>query len=332
VLYRGREDNLGEEVGLDAIAQTAGILPTVKTPDILCAAYIPNLLPNRLVRRSMYGRSDLQGIESLMDMLDETFTDWMWEIEIAKGRIHVNEDVLKQDDKTGDTRYNIDQAIYVKLDVDPAANGGEPITATQFAIRADQYEKTVLNLLDRIITSSGYSPQSFGLNIAGRAESGTALNIRERKSFSTTAKKQAYWEQPLRQLVKGMCMIATECLGKRFTIQDDVNIAFMDCVSNNQGETSNAIKTLSDAKAISTETKVRMFHPEWTDAQVNEEVQAILGEGSPALEAPEEGLDLDQMKQKAGNMNTQGEQDISPDDKPGPIPGMNKPKANPFQK
>jgi hypothetical protein len=106
----------------------------------------------------------------------------------------------------------------------------------------------------------------------------------------------------------------------------------MDCVSNNQGETSNAIKTLSDAKAISTETKVRMFHPEWTDAQVNEEVQAILGEGSPALEAPEEGLDLDQMKQKAGNMNTQGEQDISPDDKPGPIPGMNKPKANPFQK
>lgn len=169
--------------------------------------------------------------------------------------------------------------MYEELDVDPTSMT-KVIEATQFEIRSAQFEQTCLNLLDRIITSAGYSPQSFGLNIAGRAESGTALNVRERKSFSTTNKKQSYWEDGLKDLIKAMCVIKQTFLGGNFTCDLDVNIAFSDGISNNLSEVSNSVKTLSDAKAISTDTKVRMVHPEWTDEQVQEEVERILNDES----------------------------------------------------
>ena len=48
-------------------------------------------------------------------------------------------------------------------------------------------------------------------------------------------------------------------------------------------EVSNSVKTLSDAKAISTDTKVRMVHPEWTDEQVTQEVERILNDDSAGM-------------------------------------------------
>ena len=164
--------------------------------------------------------------------------------------------------------------------------------------------------MDRIITSAGYSPQSFGLNIQGRAESGTALNVRERKSFATTNKKQSYWEDGLKDLIKAMCIIKQTFLGGNFTCELDVNIAFADGISNNMSEVSNSVKTLSDAKAISTDTKVRMVHPEWTDEQVEQEVERILNDdtvGQP-MDNPE---DLTQMDfGKNNQLNNKGTSDV----------------------
>lgn len=297
-LYEGSSDRLGIKVDLSTLEETAELEEEVKVPNELFVVYIPNMLPNRLNRSSYCGRSDLQGIESLMDALDETFSSWMRDIQLSKGRIHIPESYLEPT-SNGDGKFNIDQSEYVKLEIDPT-NSSQGIDATQFAIRANEFEKTILNLLDRIITSAGYSPQSFGLNIAGRAESGVALNVRERKSFITTSKKQAFWEEPLRTLVKLMLMAYNEVLGgKVVTDPETITIEFSDSVSNNMTEISNTIKILSDAKAISTETKVRMAHPEWNDSQVNEEVQRIT-EGENAVYAvpnPDENPDVDQLKQ-----------------------------------
>lgn len=297
-LYQGTSDNLGKAISLKSIDETKGLLENTPTNGIMTCVYIPNLLPNRLNRQSYSGRSDLQGIETLMDALDETFSAWMVDIQIARGRIHVPSGYLKEG-SNGNGKFDIDRMAYEELEVDPTAMTS-PIEATQFAIRSAEFEQTCLNLLDRIITSAGYSPQSFGLNIAGRAESGTALNVRERKSFSTTNKKQAYWEASLKRLVSSMCMIKQMMLGGSFTCDLDVNIAFADGISNNMSETSNSVKTLSDAKALSTDTKVRMVHPEWTDKQIKEEVERIMEEesvGTP-MDNPE---DLTQMS--FGNNN-----------------------------
>lgn len=313
-LFEGSSDNLGTEVDLKTIEETKDLEPEQKVPDALFVVYVPNMLPNRLNRSSCHGRSDLQGIESLMDALDETFSAWMIDAQLARAKIHVPESFLEPT-KEGEAKYNIDQSLYVKLDVDPTAqNMG--IDYNQFAIRANDFEKTALNLLDRIITSAGYSPQSFGLNIAGRAESGTALNVRERKSFITTSKKQAYWEEPLKTLVKLMILAYNEVLGG--VIKSDpesITVEFCDSVSNNIGEISNSVKTLSDAKAISTEVKVRMVHPEWNDSQVDEEVQKILDDDAMAI-PDDSNPDIDQLKAGISDEGDEGEGGAFPPKKP----------------
>lgn len=299
-LYMGSSDNLGTLVQLSECEATKGMQQNVDTADVMTCVYIPNLLPNKLDRQSPMGRSDYQGQETLMDALDEVFSAWMVDVQIARGKIHVPSGYIKSlGDGTG--KFNIDTMAYEEMDVDPTAMA-KPIEATQFEIRSEQFEKTCLNLLDRIITSAGYSPQSFGLNIAGRAESGTALNVRERKSFSTTNKKEAYWEAGLKKLINAMCIIKQTYLGGTFTCDLDVNIAFADGISNNLSEVSNSVKTLSDAKAISTDTKVRMVHPEWTDKQVEEEVERIMNDDSAGqpMDNPE---DLTQMQFGINNQN-----------------------------
>lgn len=300
-LYEGSSDSLGKKVELSTIDETNGLQPEQSVPKALFVVYIPNMLPNRFNRSSCFGRSDYQGIESLMDALDETFSSWMVDIQLARAKMLIPESYLEGDGK-GNGRFNVDKNLYVKLEVDPVDSNAK-ITPNQFSIRANEFEKTILNLLDRIITSAGYSPQSFGLNIAGRAESGTALNVRERKSFITTSKKQAYWEEPLKELVKMMILVYNEELGgKKIGCDPEfLTIEFCDSVSNNLNEISNSIKMLSDAKAASTETKVRMAHPEWNDSQVDEEVKKILDDDAAAMALPDDtNPDIEQLKGSFG--------------------------------
>ena len=284
-LWLGSTDSVGKKCSLSDCEATKGLKAKVDTYGLFLSAYVPNMLPNKLVRTSRTGRSDYYGIEGLMDALDETFSDWMRDIQLAKGRVHLPESYLDgvEDAKP---RFNIDQDMYVKLDVDPT-NDSQSITATQFDIRSDQFEKTCLNLLDRIITSAGYSPQSFGLNIQGRAESGTALNIRERKSFSTTHKKESYWEKALKYIVTCMCELNNNINPtEKISTVIDINVTFTANTSNNQESIANSVKMLADASAISTETKVRMVHPDWTEAKVQAEVQLIKNDS--ALQMPDD--------------------------------------------
>lgn len=297
-IYQGSESNLGNETKLSACPE-AKDFEDVTTP-CMCAFYIPNMLPNRLNRRSNHGRSDYAGIETLMDALDETFTCWMIDVQNARARMHLPQGWIKNVD--GEPSFNIDQRMYVEMDADPLALGNTLLNPTQFAIRAEDMEKTCLNLLDRIITSAGYSPQSFGLNIQGRAESGTALNVRERKSYSTTAKKESYWEPELKAIVVAMCILYNEYLGGKFTRALEVNVAFSDFLANNQLELAQCIQTLDAAKALSTETKIAMLHPEWTPKQIADEVALISEQTKPEpIQGPEDNMDITQID-KAKNM------------------------------
>jgi len=277
-LYKGTCDKLGSKVELDYHPETAEMEDVIYTGiDDILAVYIPNMLPNKLDRNSCLGRSDYLGQEGLMNNLDELFSTWQKEILLAQGRILIPESYLEK--INGKDSFNVDRSLYVKLDMDPTIEGSK-ITATQFEIRADQFEKTALNLLERIITSAGYSPQSFGLNISGRAESGTALSMRERKSFATKNKKQAYWQPAISKLVELMILVYNEMLMGSIEENITLNVAFSDGITNDLGELSASVKLLSDAMAASVETKVKLIHPDWNEEQVAEEVQKIKDENA----------------------------------------------------
>jgi len=298
-LYVGSQDKLGKKDSIEKYE----MFKKYKDVDsgfatILCA-YVPNMLPNRLNRTSYLGRSDYSsGVIDMMDSLDETYSAWIKEIGVAKGRLHVPEDFLdKKKDETGRVidRFNIDKDVYVLLDVDPTQIEGSKITATQFDIRATQFEITTLNLLERIITSAGYSPQTFGLNIQGRAESGTALAIRERKSICTKSKKETYWEPAIRKLVMLCMLIGSKFLSLGFSIDSQISCSFGDSLTNDINEISTSVQKIASAMAASVETKVRMLHTEWSEDEVATEVSKIIAEnGLMAAIPPDSQMNLEE--------------------------------------
>lgn len=293
-LYLGTGDRLGKKISLDVHPETADMEEVIETVDELLVVYVPNMLPNRLLRASNLGRSDYSGIEGLMDSLDETFSCWMRDIVLAQAKILIPEQFLS---KSGDKfKYNLDQMLYVQLDVDPITmQSKNVITPQQFDIRAEKFEKTAINLLERIISSAGYSPQSFGLSIEGRAESGTALSLRERKSFATKGKKEKYWNAALDRLVRLILLVYKHELKGSVDTELDINIEFNDGITNNLQELATSVQMLNNAQAVSTETKVRLLHPEWEEEQILTEVQRILDENRVAVPDIFPNLDAEQI-------------------------------------
>lgn len=296
-LYKGNDERLGYEISMPENLDYEDVSTSIK--DIL-TVYIPNILPNRLDRSSCLGRSDYLGVEGLMDSLDETYSSWMKDILLAQGKVMIPAQYLEKSE-TG-FRYNIDRMIFAKLDIDPILEGNS-MTSVQFAIRATEFEQTALNLLERIISSAGYSPQSFGLSIQGRAESGTALSIRERKSFATKGKKEAYWEPALKKLTS--LMLALYKLELKGVVEADVSITtqFSDSITNNVTELSAAVQQISAAYAASTATKVKLLHPEWSADEVTAEVELIIKENNlgPQEEPDDFGSVDDTSKEDTGD-------------------------------
>lgn len=293
-LYLGREDKLGHEVPLDSLNETMGLVNRTFA-DIFPVVYVPNVLPNKLNRMSCQGRSDFLGIEGLMDAFDEIYTMWSREIMLAQAKILLPESFLRSLGN-GKSAFNPDKTMYVGLDIDPISGESAKITPQQFEIRSEDFERTALNYLERIIASAGYSPQSFGLSVQGRSESGLALQLRERKSFATKAKKEKYWEAAIRHLVKCiMVLYKSELSGSGIDENLEINISFSDGVMNNLSEISDALTKITTAKAASIETKIRMLHPDWNEEKIATEIKLIQDEVEP-IEPPDGNLDQAQLE------------------------------------
>ncbi|MEA0553770.1 phage portal protein [Lysinibacillus irui] len=271
-LYKGSETMLGERISLETFTETSGMPEEIATQiDSLLCRYIPNTKPNRLFRGANIGQSDFAGTEDLMDALDNVYSSWMRDINLAKARIIVPEEWLMPTQSGG--YFDVEREVYTSLDIDPTSMENVGITMNQFAIRTDEHRQTALELLDRIITHAGYSPQSFGLQIEGRAESGTALNIRERKTFATREKKIGYWKAALEDLLYIMLEVYSIHLGGNVTSFKPV-VSFTPAHIDIES-LADTINTLDSASATSTYIKVKMLHPEWTEDMIQEEVARI---------------------------------------------------------
>lgn len=298
-LYKGSSDRLGFKVNLDSLEETKDLNDVINlSVDELLAVYVPNIRPNRIDRGSNLGRSDYCGQEGLMDSLDETFSSWMKDIALAQAKILIPAEFLEN--RGSGFRYNMDQMLYTKLDMDPTIEGNK-ITPQQFDIRAEQFEKTAVNLMERIVSGAGYAPQSFGLKIEGRAESGTALHIRERKSFITKSKKERYWRPAIQRILELIMLVyAKELRGKGINPDLVPIIEFNDSLLNDVNEIANSVKLLAEAQAISIATGIRMVHPDWEEDQVLAEAEKI---------KEERGIGQMAEPDKLGTMFEDGEED-----------------------
>lgn len=284
-LFKGTTNELGNEYALTAIEETANILPDANSgTGVLLAAYVPNMLPNRNKPHTRYGRSDFDSLYGLMDALDEAYSAMQRETRMTKTTVIVPAEYLakRQNIFGPDNPYcRQDQFVYTNatgaftaLDIDSGMNTS-PITVVNPEIRAESRIAVCDDLIKRIFSVAGYAPQSAGIDIAGSAESGTALSVRERKTIRTAETKKTHWWHAVVDLTKAMLKLDAAV----FRSGVDANVEFsVELPSNTQpdiGQLAEIIEQLERAGAVSVETKVAMLHPDWDDEKRAAEVTKI---------------------------------------------------------
>ncbi|WHM36304.1 phage portal protein [Streptomyces sp. BPTC-684] len=289
-LYEGTPDNIGRAVPLSEHPETADLVDSLDTDGDgqtistgirdLTAAYVPNMLPNRLHRNSPIGRSDYAApLHGLFDALDETWTSWMRDIRLARARLIVPDGYLRNEGPGHGASFDDDREVWHSLKMPP--NEGAGITLAQFEIRVEEHRATTEAITRQAAQAAGYSPQSFGLGSDGQPVTATEVDNRDQRSMVTRKKKAGYWRHPLADMVHVWLQLDAVQFGSRITPARP-HVEFGDGVAESEQSTATTLDLLNRAGAVSTSTKVKILHPEWDDTSVQAEVTAILVETGAA--------------------------------------------------
>jgi A118 family predicted phage portal protein len=285
-LYVGTGTELGRAVPLTDHPDTAGIAAsltgdqTIFLPGVpMTAGYVPNMRPNRKARGTPLGRADIAGQDDVLRAVDKTWSSWMRDLDLGKGRAIVPQDFLRDYGPGLGAGFELDRAIYSGINM-PPTQGVSPITLMQFKIRTDEHAATLTALMGQMIRSAGYSLRSFGLADNSKATTATEVKAQERASMITREKKTRYWGQAMSDQLE--CLMALDrFLGFAGSVDSgDITVEFGDSVSEEPHRIAETVELINRAAASSVETRVQMLHPDWDAEAVAGEVARIQNETS----------------------------------------------------
>lgn len=285
-LYEGTGDSIGRAVPLTEHPETRELVESLDVEGDgqsistgirdLTAAYIPNMLPNRLHRNSPVGRSDYAApIHGLFDSLDETWTSWMRDIHLARARLIVPDGYLRDNGPGNGATFDEDREVFEALKIPPTEGGS--ITLAQFSIRVAEHQGTAESITRQATQSAGYSAQTFGMDGDGQAITATEVDSRDRRSMVTRGKKAGYWRAGAAHMLHVQLQMDARLFGSRITPQRP-RVEFGDGIAESEQQQATTLDLLARAGAVSTNTKVKILHPEWNDTAVKAEAAAILAE------------------------------------------------------
>jgi hypothetical protein len=290
-LYAGTWDNLGERVPLGRLAATAGYADAVTdhadaVGDGILPSYVPNALPNRMHPGIKIGRSDFDGCEGFFDALDETWTSLIRDIRLGQAHVLADQSVMNSAGvgPGAGRAIDLDQELFTAVNL---SDETKKLAEIQFAIRVTEHGDTATALTERIVSTAGYSPQTFGLHIEGLAESGTALRMRENKTYRTQGRKQRYWK-PATEHAAQMLLVLDGAVFGRPTPPLRPRLEWPELIDDPGGRAT-WISTLRTAKAISTQTAVALAQPHLSGQELDDEVARVMAEEGMLVEPPEPG-------------------------------------------
>lgn len=297
-LYQGNRTNLGQVIPLTEHDATAGLAEQLDGDQVidtlspgLAVEHIPNQQPQRRWRNDPVGRnlgrSDLDGVEGLMDALDESWSSWMRDIRLGKGRILAAESVLDDNGPGNGASFDTDRAVFSPLRVLQARDQtGLPIQAVQFAIRVTEHQQTTQALLEQVLRTAGYSQQTFGEGAAAGAMTATEVDSRDQRSLLTRDRKLRAWQPAVLSVLRKMLAIDQAVMSGGALNPDTVTIAFAEAVQESPLTLAQTAMALKSAEAASTKTLVRTVHPDWDDTQIDAEVNLIADQAPAPLADP----------------------------------------------
>ena len=292
-LYEGGPLNLGRSVPLSEQPATNVFVDALNADGIistespgLAVVYIPNQRPQRRWRadpvgRSL-GRSDLDGVELLMDSLDEVYSSWMRDIRLGKARIMIAKSMLESMGPGQGATFESDQEIYSPVNalINKDA-GGLPIEQVQFAIRYTEHQQTANQLVEDIVRTAGYSSQTFGVSDTGNIRTATEVEQRERRSLLTRDRKIRHWRPGIADAFEKLLAVDKALFAGTAEVERP-DVKFSDGVQETLLTLSQTVLALEQANSASLEVRVGILHPDWDDEDIQDEVARIRAEPSAA--------------------------------------------------
>lgn len=282
-LLRGTRTDLGREVPLKALAETKNLSAVARSgANCMLAAYVPNLLPNRKHPSLNFGRSDFDGLYDLFDALDEAYSALIREVRLTKTTIIVPAEYLRKrellfTDQRPTWVYANETGVFTALDID-SDRTSSPISVINPDLHAQSRIALCEDILRRIFILAGYAPQSAGLDMNGLAESGTALNARERKSIRTAEVKKTLWWHALNELTRALIRLDSAVFHTNVQPDTPFSVELPALAQPDLNQLSEIVKGLHAADAISAQEKVNLLHPDWSEEKRGEEEKRILRE------------------------------------------------------
>nr|WP_225955424.1 phage portal protein [Kibdelosporangium phytohabitans] len=332
-LWLGTTSNTGQLLPLTEHPATEHLEPVIDTTSVrpdggLLVDYVPNDLPQPLDRLPL-GRSDLQGLETMLDALDEAWDSWMRDIELGKARVLLSKEMLdpvsqasssggkwgfgRRQNTTPAKAFDTDAKVFVPLDI-PAEDAGKPapITLVQFLIRVKEHYETCMALAEQITSRAGYSPQTMGMHVDGQL-SGTAMRRRDHRSYRTRDRKRRYVRPAAERVPETLMLIGAAVFGGPKP-KARPTLTWRETDQADPMETANVINTLRQARALSTEIAVQMAHPEWDKTQVGDEVKRLAKEDAALTAPPPTGHEPPVWAKPIQNQPPQPEPEPEPED------------------
>ncbi|WP_076260857.1 hypothetical protein [Intrasporangium flavum] len=325
-LYEGTEDKLGTKVPLTEHSSTAGLAEHIDQESSISTespgldvVYIPNVTPQRRWRNDPIGRhlgrSDLDGIEGLMDAVDEAWTSWMRDIRLGKARVFASRELLDSNGPGQGASLDLDREIFSPLgtavgSLNPTGTGSANgfLMAQQFEIRYEAHQRTVSELVLTALRTAGYSAATFGeADGYGAAVTATEVSAREQRSLLTRDRKLRVARPRIADIIEKLLAVDKAIFGTA-VVPARPDVQFPDGVQDSPLVLAQTAQALSGAEAASKKTLVAMIHPEWDDQQVDDEVKLIIEEAKAlGLSDPLGGFappaNPNDPTQQAGNLN-----------------------------
>ena len=311
-LYEGEEDKLGHPIPLTDQPATAGLAEHVDAfgtisseSEGLCVEYVPNQGPNRRWRTDPHGRhlgrSDLDGVEQLMDALDEVYTSWMRDVRLGKSRLMIAKSLLENAGTGQGAAFNAEQEAYASMNMLAGADSklSDQIEQVQFNIRVAEHKETAQQLVEDILQMAGYSMQTFGVGDTGTVRTATEIESKERRSLMTRDRKIRSWKPAIARIITKLLAVDAAFFNQP-NVVDDLDVLFADNVQQTQLSLAQTAQALYAAQSASVKVRVTMLHPDWDEDAIDEEVALIQAENGLLVPDPTASPEFETMVEGGG--------------------------------
>jgi A118 family predicted phage portal protein len=276
-LYKGDSVNLGQEMPLDALEETADILPVV---DLKTEAswfiHIKSPMPNNKDPNSCLGISVAANSLEQIDHINLTMQSYYKDDKLKQPKVAVSEDLITPK-RYGDRAKPVidyNDEYYILLN---STSGDQLYKSIDLPSKQSDFEQSIQGKLDRFYESCGLFRSSIQKNSG--AKTATEWELADKDSTDTGADFKNSWLCALDELFHALLEIdnvhyqdAGVTNKTKHDQTQNITIEFMDSVKYDQQQKAATSKDLYNSGMVSLSTALHEIFPDWDDKRVQEEI------------------------------------------------------------